>query len=268
MNTCNDALHEQLLDITRELIEVCREHDIQYYLSWGSCLGAVRHQDIIPWDDDVDIYIDYQDMDKLKSAFAGNSTYFYQDLDTDPESFVYWPKLRKNNTTSMDTTKKAMNMHWGICVDLFPLMHYDKPAASRMTNAKIKALAILARLPYYKKLGDRPQHKIWKALYAVLGEKYRKKFFFKLLDSINCPDGAYYLDISDVPSIIMPREDFGKGTEMPFRKLMAKVPDQYDKYLTRAYGKDYMQIPPEDSQLRYFHDTSVVDCDRDYRYYL
>ena len=35
--------------------KVCREHNIRYYISDGTMLGAVRHGGFIPWDDDLDI---------------------------------------------------------------------------------------------------------------------------------------------------------------------------------------------------------------------
>ncbi len=269
MNTRNEELHRELLDVTREVIEICEKHNIRYYLAWGSCLGAVRHQNIIPWDDDVDLYVDYQDLDRLKAAFKENQKYFYQDLDTDPECFEYWPKVRKNHTTSMDLTKKAMNIHWGICVDIFPLVHYGKPATDRITNMKITSLAILSRFPYYKKLGNRSIHKLWKMLYACIGEKGRKKLFYKILNSINQPDGAYLLDISDyTPHLVMTKDSFGEGEKFPFGTIQAKVPSAYDKYMRLAYGDNYMEIPPEDSELRYFHSSSLIDCKKDYHAYL
>lgn len=268
MNMPNEELHLELLDITSKVIEICQKYNIRYYLAWGSCLGAIRHHDIIPWDDDIDMYIDYRDLDRLKEAFQGDEQYFYQDVETDPEYTAYWPKIRKNNTTSMDMTMTAIKMHWGICIDLFPLIHYDKPSADRVTKAKIRCLAILARLPYYKKMGHNFLHKVWKMLYAILGERGRKKLFFKILHSIDQPKGTYLLDISDMEHpAIMKEEEYGEGVEVDFHDLRAKVPSAYDKYLKLAYGNNYMEIPPEDSELRYFHSTSLVDCHTDYSVY-
>ena len=43
------------LEIMDEIDRVCVAHGVQYYLGYGSLLGAVRHGGFIPWDDDMDI---------------------------------------------------------------------------------------------------------------------------------------------------------------------------------------------------------------------
>lgn len=66
--------------------KVCQKHKIPYYISWGTLLGAIRHEDFIPWDDDVDINVleeDYNSLVKaLRKEFAGTKLKVYGDDET------------------------------------------------------------------------------------------------------------------------------------------------------------------------------------------
>lgn len=41
----------------KDLSEVLNKHDIEYCVMFGVLLGLLRHQDFIPWDDDIDFVI-------------------------------------------------------------------------------------------------------------------------------------------------------------------------------------------------------------------
>lgn len=49
------------------LIKFLEKHNITYWIIGGTTLGAVRHNDIVPWDDDADIGIFEKDLEKLLS---------------------------------------------------------------------------------------------------------------------------------------------------------------------------------------------------------
>jgi len=53
------------LEVLEIIDAICEKHDIKYFADWGSMLGAVRHQGIIPWDDDVDITMKRADYNKF-----------------------------------------------------------------------------------------------------------------------------------------------------------------------------------------------------------
>jgi len=59
----------RLLSIIRKMLKdidgLFRKYNIMYWIDGGTLLGAVRHQDIIPWDDDADICIWYNDAEKF-----------------------------------------------------------------------------------------------------------------------------------------------------------------------------------------------------------
>ena len=40
-----------LLEMLKDIDALCKKHNIRYWLTGGSALGAVRHKGFIPWDD-------------------------------------------------------------------------------------------------------------------------------------------------------------------------------------------------------------------------
>ena len=60
-----NAIQKIGLSILKEIIAICKRHDLTYYVYGGTLLGAIRHQGFIPWDDDVDIMMPRPDYDKL-----------------------------------------------------------------------------------------------------------------------------------------------------------------------------------------------------------
>lgn len=57
--------HRILKILLKDFDRVCQKYNLRYYLICGSLLGAVRHQDLIPWDDDVDVAMPRKDFDIL-----------------------------------------------------------------------------------------------------------------------------------------------------------------------------------------------------------
>lgn len=56
------------LETLREVHKVCKKNDIDYYLAYGSLLGAIRHKGMIPWDYDIDIWVRGLDIKRFMDA--------------------------------------------------------------------------------------------------------------------------------------------------------------------------------------------------------
>ena len=64
---------------------------------------------------------------------------------------------------------------------------------------------------------------------------------------------------------IIPKDWFGEDTFLEFEGIRARVPKEYDKWLTVVYG-DYMQLPPEEKRIPH-HYADVIDTSKPYTFY-
>ena len=53
------------VELMKFIDNVCNKYDLEYWLAYGTLIGAVRHEGFIPWDDDFDIIMMRTDYDKL-----------------------------------------------------------------------------------------------------------------------------------------------------------------------------------------------------------
>jgi hypothetical protein len=65
---CMDAETTGLIyDLMMKVDRILKKHGLSYWAAYGTLLGAMRHKGLIPWDDDLDICMYEDDMQKFQS---------------------------------------------------------------------------------------------------------------------------------------------------------------------------------------------------------
>lgn len=116
-------LQLRMLDMLKFIDEICNKHNIKYWLSSGTCLGAVRHGGFIPWDDDCDIEMLQSDYKKLVKVMnkEKNPKYLLQTYKNDISFFPRFGKFRDRNSTLLECGYDRKHKYNGIYVDVFPI---------------------------------------------------------------------------------------------------------------------------------------------------
>jgi lipopolysaccharide cholinephosphotransferase len=232
------------LSILREFIRVCEEHELRYYLAYGTLLGAVRHQGFIPWDDDIDVTMPRSDYNRFAdiSRSALRPGFRWQSYATDMEFPHLFAKLLKVDTLLRQWPSQHLNFQQSVYIDVFPL---DGLAQSSRVALFQRAIVRVCRLRLSSGLKrgllKRLLVQLTKALprgLAIAGfEATTQSWPVDRSASWTCAGGPYGHSRQ-----AFPREWFGTGATQTFEGLTVVGPAEAHRYLQQVYG-DYMTFP-------------------------
>jgi lipopolysaccharide cholinephosphotransferase len=100
----------------------CTEKKINYSLAYGSLLGAIRHQGIIPWDDDIDVCLLRDEYNRLIQEFPIQLEGKYSLHSLERQKDYVRPYARLCDDTTLETFQDNVPMPpMGIGIDIFPI---------------------------------------------------------------------------------------------------------------------------------------------------
>lgn len=273
------ALQNTLYDILRDIVRFCKRYNIRYELGGGSVLGAVRHNAIIPWDDDIDINMPRRDYEKFRRLFKkkmGKKYWIHTPEETDNLALLF-SRVRLKGT-SVKTREDYHTNECGAFIDIFIIENtFDNPVLRKIHGFGSLALGLL--LSCRKFWRDRKMMmKLVKIgvsgneMEAEDKQKFiksvRKVFIIKILLGMplavlpinfwtrlaNRWNGMCRNNRSKYVTTpcgrkhffgeLYKRSELVETVDMDFGNMKCAIPRAYDKYLTKLYG-DYMQIPED-----------------------
>ncbi len=263
-----DEAHRNLRILLHEIDRVCAEHHLHYYVIGGSLIGVLRHQDFIPWDDDLDISMTRKDYEYLRK----HADEIWKGTDF---RLVEPDKLGGNAFS-----------------DLFPRILYKKGYVCSKTYVKVKGKAdeeIQNKYVIDIFLLDNASDRLWKhklvttmmkGVYGLLmghrayvdydtfdrlssaglfgvkvlvqiGKFIPAKWLFSAYDKLSRyaqkEKGKYYFESSGnihYMPLLHRRDIFGKGQKMRMGDLMVSVPFKPEDSLTSKGYRNFMNFPP------------------------
>jgi len=112
-------LHDNLLDMLEDIKLVLDKYHLGWGITAGDALGAVRNNDFIAWDDDIDINMTRSNFNKFKEIFKKELADKYElKLPGDKHYIYHYPQIHKKNTVYKLLQSDA-NSNDGLFIDIY-----------------------------------------------------------------------------------------------------------------------------------------------------
>lgn len=242
--------HDQmeLLKMMEVVADICKKHDIPWWLSSGTLLGAARHKGFIPWDDDVDIVLLKRDYKRLKRILLklNSKEFVFHTLESDVEYVNIFGKFRKREGRMRVTSRRYDYYRWaGVGLDIFAIEKTNYLAAriASVTYNNLQHLTSYIRCGWIR----RPLIRLIEGLcLGILNP------LLWLIGRIN-PKGEYhYMLGTGWAKHTFYMKDTLPLTTTEFEGVEFPIPKDIDAYLTNVYG-NWQQIPSDEVIKRCIH---------------
>lgn len=223
-------VQDELLSLLTEFDALCEKNNINYSLTFGTLIGAIRHKGFVPWDDDVDIAIDRKNYNKLIAVVNNSSVYVFRRH--------HWVRTFKRRNDPFS-------------IDIFP---YDNVPDNYLV-AKLKLLAIKVLQGMIDKKNDLSKYstvyKIAVKTTSLLGKPFKLSTKQKWYDKVSilgnkkktkmiCGYSCAYKSLDKH----FKSDLFKTYIKVKFNNKLFNSVKDYNTFLRGYYG-DYMTPPPE-----------------------
>lgn len=255
------GIHSALFEIIEEVQRVCAILGLDFFAIGGTAIGVHFWQNILPWDDDVDFGMLREDYTKFlrEAPVLLGEEFELQEFSTEPNTPFYWTKIRKRNTLFLEEGVEWFDISHGLFVDIFP---FDRIPNSSLVERFHRAevawfISAFSLHPYWQKRREIPRKE---SLYyrksllsrVVLGLMYRlvsREWLYHKMNKemgwFNGDESCHRVNVVRLPLDVAEYDSVRNPKEMPFGRLMVKVPRDLEAYLHHHYPVLIKDIPEE-----------------------
>lgn len=254
-------IQRTMLEMIKDIDKLCRENDIEYYIAYGSCLGAIRYKGFIPWDDDFDImmtdeyYFKFLDICKKK---LDKNKYYVQTPDKEENYYLSFSKIRNIQTTLIEENNSDIDIIYGVYIDVFPLVGVPENKLKRSILKINRAFMLSSNINVINK---RLLSKTFNIILKIFGKENVLKYTTKQCFKYKCKNCSNVVSICDGDGFEIneiQKSILGKPKYVDFEDTKLPIPEDVNKYLTKIYG-DYMRIPTKEEIKAKEHTPYFLD---------
>lgn len=249
------------LGILKYIRDICNANQLKYYLTYGTLLGAIRHKGFIPWDDDIDIFMPYEDYIKFIDVMSKETGNDYKLVSYEVNDGYTAPlgKVIDNRTILEQSYGFIERIPLGVYVDIFVLSGagQNEEEANKNVSHLFRLLRGWRFADSIVKKDELPIRKIIKIIrnapYKFIGLKHYLNKIRDYREEHPFYESKYVTQssltsVNNIQRNIWLQEDYGIGVDVPFENELFRAPVSYDKLLTQYYG-EYMKLPPAEKQV-------------------
>lgn len=254
------------LEMFKDFAELCDRNEINYFAIAGSAIGAMRHQGMIPWDDDIDIGMLREDYEKLLRIVPKqlDKKYRLNGPDSVNKYYNLVPNISKVGTRFIVDLAEG-NFDIGIFMDIFVFENISndkKEIKKQIRKTRLwRNLYVLSNINYFRflngeSLSMKVRYMICGVIHYILKiihgrtEWIYKNYLKHALKYNGQTDNYTILGDPFAKILCIKREDIFPLREIPFEDTKIKVPNSCEKMLTTRFG-NYMELPPKDKRINH-----------------
>lgn len=258
-------LHEELYDVLREVVRVCDTAGIPYFIQGGTAIGAHFFEDIVPWDDDIDLGMTRENYERFlrEAPTLLAEGYVLQEFTTERETPFYFAKVRKRGTRFVEREWVGMPIEEGIYIDIFPYdLVPDNESLRRKQRAKVGfwVNCFMAKSVWLWRWFGRANNNVvlpksWLSCLAIrlaTATRSKEQIYNRLkreLTRYNGTDAKYY-NIVRMPKDMIAVEAINNPERRKMGAMEVWAPSDLETYLRSHYG-DIQKWLPEDKRLNH-----------------